>query len=236
MSAKFKNKEITTVAIIPARSGSKNIINKNIKKIKNKPLLVWAIETCKMSKKIDYFFVLTDSNSYKHLAEKNGAKVPFKRPKSISRDSSNDLEFVEYSIKKLAEIKIYPKIIVNIRPTTPFRDYKVIDRAINNFIKNYKHYSSLRSIEEMPETSFKTVILENKIAKPIIKKYTMDQINSPRQKFKKTYSPNGYIDIYKTENIVKNKNLYGKKSLAFLTKRTIEIDDLYDLELARKFA
>jgi len=88
----------------------------------------------------------------------------------------------------------------------------------------------------MPETSFKTVIVENKIAKPIIKKYTMDKINSPRQKFKKTYSPNGYIDIYKTQNIIKNKNLYGKKTLAFLTRRTIEIDDLYDLELARKFA
>ena len=85
-----------------------------------------------------------------------------------SLNSSSDLEFVEYSIKKLAEIEIYPKIIVNVRPTTPFRDYKVIDKAINIFIEILK-YSSLRSIEQMPETSFKTVIVENKIAKPIIK-------------------------------------------------------------------
>ena len=47
---------------------------------------------------------------------------------------------------------------------------------------------------------------------------------------------NGYIDIYKNQNIIKNKNLYENKTLAFLTGRTIEIDDLYDLELARKFA
>ena len=55
-----QKKKIKIVAIIPARSGSKTIINKNIKKIKGKPLLAWSINTCKLSKKIDYFFVLTN--------------------------------------------------------------------------------------------------------------------------------------------------------------------------------
>ena len=227
-------KKIETVAIIPARSGSKGIKNKNIQKIRNKPLLAWAIDACKKSKKIDYFFVLTDSSVYKKIAIKYGSNVPFKRPKSISKDSSTDIEFVKYSIKKLAELKIYPKIILNIRPTTPFRDYKIIDKAITIFKKNYKKYSSLRSVEEMSETSFKTLIIENKVAKPAMKKYSMDQINSSRQSFKKTYIANGYIDIYKTEYIINNKKLYGHKSLAFQTKRTIEIDDLYDLKLARR--
>ena len=230
----MKKKNITTVAIIPARSGSKGIKNKNIQKIKNKPLLAWSIDVCKKSKKIDYFFVLTDSTIYKNIAEKYGSKVPFDRPKSISKDSSTDIEFVEYSLKKLFKLNIYPKIIINIRPTTPFRDYKVIDRAITYFKKNFKNYSSLRSVEEMSETSYKNLIIKNKILKPIIKDFTMDKIDSPRQNFKKTFFANGYIDIYKTDYVLKNKKLYGNKSLAFPTKRTIEIDDLFDLKLARK--
>ena len=98
------------------------------------------------------------------------AKINFK-------DSSTDIEFVEYSIKKLAKLNIYPKIIINIRPTTPFRDYRVIDKAITYFKKNYKNYSSLRSVEEMSETSYKNLIIKIKF-KPIIKNFTMDKIDT----------------------------------------------------------
>ena len=230
----MNKKNIKVVAIIPARSGSRSVKNKNIQKIKNKPLLGWAIETCKKSKEIDYFFVLTDSDYYKRIAIKYGANVPFNRPKSISTNTSSDIEFIEYSIKKLQNLKIYPKLIVNMRPTTPFRNYKKIDRAIKFFLKNIKTYTSLRSVEEMSESSFKTVIVKNKIAKPILQKYTMDEINLPRQGFKKTYLPNGYIDIYKTQHIKKNRNLYGKKVSAFITDKTIEIDTKYDLQLAKR--
>ena len=227
-------KNYKVVAIIPARSGSKGIKDKNIQKIKNKPLIAWAIETCKLSNKIDFFFVLTDSLKYKKIAKKHGAPVPFVRPKSISKNTSTDLEFVKYSIKKLAEKKIYPNIIVNIRPTTPFRNHKMIDKAINIFSKNIKKYTSLRSVEEMSETALKSLFVEKNIAKSIIRNNSMDDINFPRQKFKKTYYANGYVDIYKT-SLVKNKNkLYGNKVIAFHTDRTIEIDSVFDLNLARK--
>ena len=173
---------------------------------------------CKKSKKIDHFFVLTDSNIYKNIANKYGSKVPFERPKSISKDSSTDIEFVEYSIKKLAKLNIYPKIIINIRPTTPFRDYRVIDKAITYFKKNYKNYSSLRSVEEMSETSYKNLIIKNKILKPIIKNFTMDKIDLPRQNFKKTYLANGYIDIYKTNYVIKIESYMEINHLLFLRK------------------
>jgi len=230
------NKKIEVVAIIPARSGSKSIKNKNIRKINNKPLLGWAIETCIKSDEIDYFFVLTDSNYYKAIASKYGAEVPFKRPKSISKNNSQDIEFVKYSIKKLEDLKINPKLIVNIRPTTPFRDHKIVDKAIKFFLKNFKKYTSLRSVEEMSESSYKTVIIKNKIVTPILKNYSMDQINLPRQNFKKTYLPNGYVDIYKTEHVKKYNKLYGKKVSAFHTEKTIEIDTKYDLDLAKRIA
>jgi CMP-N,N'-diacetyllegionaminic acid synthase len=227
-------KKINVVAIIPARSGSKGVKNKNIQKIKNKPLLAWTIDTCKKSKKIDYFFVLTDSKTYAKVARKYGAQVPFDRPKSISQDNSTDMEFVKYSLLKLSEMNIYPTIIINLRPTTPFRNSRIIDKAIENFKKNFEKNTSLRSVEEMSETSLKSVFVKNGMLKPLYKKYSMDDINSSRQKFKKTYFPNGYIDIYKVSNIQKKKTLLGNRVLAFYTERTIEIDSYYDLKLARK--
>ncbi len=229
----MKPSKIKTVAIIPARSGSKGIKNKNIQKIKNKHLIGWAIETCKLSKEIDFFFVLTDSSKYKNIAKKYGASVPFIRPKSISKDNSTDMEFIKYSIKKLAELDINPKIIINIRPTTPFRSHQVVDKAIKIFLKKIKNYTSLRSVEEMPETALKTLFIKKKLAKPIMKNLNMEDINLPRQKFPKTYSANGYVDIYKVESVKKNY-LYGNKVFAFITERTIEIDTKYDLQLAKK--
>ena len=62
-------KNIKVVAIIPARSGSKSIKDKNIQQIKKKPLLAWSIDCCKNSKQIDYFFVLTDSSKYQKIAK-----------------------------------------------------------------------------------------------------------------------------------------------------------------------
>jgi len=228
-------KKIKIVAIIPARSGSKSIINKNIKKINGKPLLAWSINTCKLSKKIDYFFVLTNSEKYKAIAKKYGADVPFERPSKISKDDSPDYDFISYSLKCLNKINIFPKIILNIRPTTPFRDSKIIDKAILKFLKNYKKFTSLRSVQEMSETSFKTVTVNKKgIMVPIIKKFSMEDLEKPRQKFEKTYSPNGYVDIYKVEEIYK-KRLVGKKVMAFETNKTIEIDSIYDLKIARNF-
>lgn len=229
-------KNIKIVAIIPARSGSKSIKDKNIQKIKKKPLLAWSIDCCKNSKEIDYFFVLTDSRKYQKIAKKYGADTPFARPKSISRDSSTDYDFINYSLQCLNKINIFPELILNIRPTTPFRNSKIVDRAILKF-KNYMHkYSSLRSVQEMSETAFKSVIIEGSgLLKPTIDSLNMEDLEKPRQNFKKTYLPNGYVDIYKVSEILKKKRLVGNKVMAFKTEQTIEIDSVFDLKLAKKF-
>ena len=71
-------------AIIPARSGSKGIKNKNIKDFGGYPLLAWTIKICKKCKSIDRIILSTDSEEYQKLAIKYGAEAPFLRPKRIS--------------------------------------------------------------------------------------------------------------------------------------------------------
>ena len=85
----MKNK---IIAIIPCRSGSKGIKNKNIKKIFGKPLIYYSIFFALQCKFIDRVIVSTDSKRYKKISKSFGAEGPFLRPKNISNDWSLDID------------------------------------------------------------------------------------------------------------------------------------------------
>ena len=95
-----KNK-LKILAIIPARSGSKSIKNKNIRKINNLPLLSYSIKTAKKSKLINKIIVTTDSPKIRKIALQFKAEAPFLRPKKISGDYSTDVEYIIHAIKEL---------------------------------------------------------------------------------------------------------------------------------------
>ena len=84
------------LAIIPARSGSKSIKDKNIVSYKGKPLLAHSVLVAKKSSKIDRIIVSTNSKKYKKIAEAYGAEVPFLRPNKISSSKSLDAEFIKH--------------------------------------------------------------------------------------------------------------------------------------------
>lgn len=222
---KYKAKKV--IAIIPARSGSKSIKDKNIVYLRGKPLIAWSIEQCLKSKKIDEVYFSTDSKKYAIIAKKYGLKKIIYRPKSISKDKSTDYEFIKHFIDN---VDTDHGIIAHIRPTTPFRNVVLLDKIIEFFIKN-KKYSSLRAIHENPETAYKSFELKNKFLKPLkgVEK-TLDQLNNPRQDFSKTYSANGYIDLYRKKFILKNKKLFGNKVMGYITPLTMEIDSKAELD------
>jgi len=216
-----KNNKI--IAIIPARSGSKSIKDKNIVYLRGKPLIAWSIEQCLKSKKIDEVYFSTDSKKYAVIAKKFGLKKVIFRPKSISNDKSTDYEFIKHFIDN---IDTNHEVIAHIRPTTPLRDVKLLDNIIKFFTLNEK-YSSLRAVHENPETAYKSFELKNKFLKPLkgVQK-TMDELNNPRQGFSKTYSANGYIDLYRKRFVKKNKRLFGNNVMGYITPFTMEIDSL----------
>lgn len=225
-------KKYRYIAVIPARSGSKGLKNKNIKIMQGKPLIYWSIKAGMSSNLIERVIVSTDSNLYANIAKKYGAEVPFLRPKKISKDNSTDYEFFTHVIKKLKLTE--DCLLINLRPTTPYREQKVLTRAISIFNKNLNYFSSLRSIHKMSESSFKTFTLNENRISSINKKYSLESANKPRQSFSDTYQANGYIDILKVSHIMKNKNLYGNNCYGFLTKTSYEIDNLEDFKLIEK--
>ena len=126
------------LCIIPARSGSKGIKDKNIHQLYGKPLIQWTIEQVFKS---NYYsnmkiIVSTDSEDYAKIIEKIGIKVPFLRPKEISGDLSTDYEFIKHCLDWLLTNENYkPEIILQLRPTQPCRKVKDIDNCLDFFIR-----------------------------------------------------------------------------------------------------
>ena len=232
---KISNKKKNIFSVILARSGSKSIKNKNLQMIKNKPLVAWAIEACKKSKLIQSTFFCTDSKTYGNIAKKYGIKDIIYRPRSLSLDSTSDLETIRFALKKIKELGKKPNIIAHIRPTTPFRKIKILDNAIKKFLKN-KKATSLRTVHEMPETAYKSYEIDKKKNRlTCLKnlKINIELTNFPKQKFNKTYMANGIVDIYRSEIILKKNKLLGNNPTFFLTEYTQEIDSLEQLRYLR---
>ncbi len=217
------------LAVIPARSGSKSIKDKNLLKIKGKSFLELSILTAKKSNLINRIIVSTDSEKYAKLSKKFGAEVPFLRPKSISKDNSHDKEFFTHLIEKLKNLEGYlPEYIIHLRPTTPIRKASIIDDAIKKFIEK-KSFNSLRSVQEMSESSFKTFEVSGSSLKPLsFLDLNIEDLNRPRQSFPKTYQANGYVDIISVDFFLKQNKLHGEKVMAFLTDPIIEVDSIDD--------
>tara|TARA_Y100000589_G_C26949797_1_gene546003 strand:+ start:29 stop:754 length:726 start_codon:yes stop_codon:yes gene_type:complete len=221
-----------TIALIPARSGSKGIKNKNIINIGGKILLDWSIKACKKCTLIDEIIISTDSEEYAEHALNLGALVPFLRPKEISGDTSTDYEFVKHFLNWHAEFKQLPDLIAHIRPTTPFRDPKLMDEAINYYLSSNKKPTSLRSVHVMSESAYKTFEIGNSGNLICVgsNDSELDKANNARQSFPKTYIANGYIDILSVNFINKNKKIHGNRVLPFITPTTYELDTLEDIE------
>lgn len=222
------------LCIIPARSGSKGIKNKNIKILKDKPLLAWSIYQAQQSKFKMKIIVSTDSQQYANIAKQYGAEVPFLRPKEISDDLSTDLECIKHCINWLKDNQKYiPNIIVQLRPTQPNRKVSDIDKAIKIFSDNIKNYDSLRSVIPIKKSCFKMYTIENNLLNPTFNvfKNIKEPYNQCRQILPQTYLHNGYIDIIKT-SLLKNNTISGEKILPFIMEEVdnIDIDDLKDWE------
>jgi CMP-N,N'-diacetyllegionaminic acid synthase len=220
-----------TVALIPARSESKGVPNKNIKQLNGYPLLAYSIQAARKSKLISRVIISTDSSEYAEIAKQYKGEVPFLRPKNISGDKSSDFEFVEHALKWFRDTQPeVPELIVHLRPTTPLRDPAQIDAAIKK-ISSHKNATALRSVHEMSESAYKCFQIESEsLACVFTGCRELESINKPRQAFPKTYFGNGYVDILKTKIISETLTLHGDKVTPFITPQVIEVDTLQDFD------
>lgn len=211
-------------AIIPARSGSKGVANKNILPFSGHPLLSYSIQSAKDSMHISKVFCSTDSKDIAEIARKYGAEVPFLRPDSISQDLSTDLEFINHWIEFLKADK--PDLIVLLRPTSPLRRKGLIDSAIEKFQKA-SDLDSMRSIIPAPRTPYKMWKIKSNQLEPVINDENLEEpYDLPRQLLPDIWMQAGSIDIIKTDVVIQQNSVSGKK-IGFIE---IDREDFCDID------
>ncbi|MDE4734556.1 MULTISPECIES: cytidylyltransferase domain-containing protein [Providencia] len=212
------------IAIIPARSGSKGLPNKNILMLLDKPLMAYTIEAALNSELFDRVVVSTDSLEYKEIAEKYGAEVII-RDKELASDQATSFMVINDVLKKIPEYDYF----VLLQPTSPFRDKFHIRESINIFESNNKN-EFLVSVTE----SEKSIDLIKPIDLDQSLKYFDIDFSNYRRQNSQYYTPNGAIFIGYNNSYLKQKHFFGAKSIAyFMSKKdSVDIDDILDFELA----
>ena len=223
------------LAIIPARSGSKSVKDKNIRLMNGKPMLAYSIEHRLASEKINRVIVSTDSSRYADIALQYGAEVPFLRPKEISGDTSLDIEVFEHALNFLKEKEGYiPDIVVQLRPTYPIRRTEDIDRMIQLLIED-KTIDSVRCIAPAKEVAYKMWRMnDDGIITPLLTDIP-EAYNMPRQQLPKIYYQNACIDVVRPSVITEQHSMSGKRIKGYIMEHNFDIDTEEEFLNAEKY-
>jgi len=218
------------LAIIPARSGSKRIKNKNIKIFYGYPIIRYSIHQALRSRLFKKIIVSTDSNRIKKIAIKYGASVPFLRNKNLSGDYTPIYKVLLNVLKKIKKDDL-PKYFCLIYATAPLIDKKDIIKSINLF-KKIKHKAdgicSVCKYELPIQRALK--INNKKFLEFVNKKYALKR----SQDLQHVYYDAAVFSWYNTNNFLK-KNGTNLKILPYLlpSKKVQDIDNIKDFKIAK---
>ena len=218
------------IAIIPARSGSKGLKDKNIKELNGKPLLGYSVEAALDSKMFDTVMVSTDSERYAEVAHQCGAEVPFLRSEFTSSDSASSWDAVK---EVIANYKIMGKefdVLVLLQPTSPMRTGKDIIEAFEVFKE--KNANAVISVCEVDHSPLWCNTLEE--GNSMINFAKTNNPNGNRQQLKTFYRPNGSIYVLKTSVLEDIGRLYADECYAYIMSRkaSVDIDNIDDFKYA----
>lgn len=223
------------LAIIPARSGSKSVKNKNIRLINGKPMIAYSIEHAKASEYINRIIVTTDSEEYAAIAREYGAETPFIRPSELAQDSSLDVDVFEHALNYLEKEENYvPDVIVHLRPTDPVRNPKDIDKMIEMMLED-DTVDAVRSVSPTDAVPHKMwYVGEEDMLEPIMKDIP-EAYNMARQDLPKVYLQNGNTDVLRPENVTKYHSMTGKKIKGFVMEENFDVDTQQDFKRAAEY-
>ena len=225
----FKKKKI--LALVPARSGSKGIKNKNLKKINNISLIGHTSEFIDSLKIVDKKILSSDGNKILKEAKKYNFDT-IKRPIKLSGDKISDFQVIEHALKKIDYKSNKFDILIYLQPTSPIRQISHLKNALNTLIK--KNFQSAWSVTKINNkyNPLKVLKIESnylKLFMPEGKKVIA------RQQLKEAYIRNGVFYIFSIKDLLKQKNIYLKKTFPSVTNyRIANIDNLKDLAIAKK--
>lgn len=216
------------IAIIPARSGSKGLKDKNIRNLAGKPLLAYSIEAAKESEIFDEIMVSTDSKKYADIAIQYGASVPFLRNESTSSDVASSWDVVKEVLENYKKDGKEFDSFCLLQPTSPLRTSDDIKAAYNMFQNAKTAVISVCEVDHSP-------LWCNKLPEDLsLDGFIKKDNNKQRQAIEKYYRVNGAIYFVRTKELYRDTYLYRNGSYAYVMdkKRSIDIDDELDFDIA----
>lgn len=218
------------LAIIPARGGSKRLPRKNILPLGEKPLIGWSIQAGLESKYVDQVFISTDDQEIADVSKHLGVDVPELRPENLSTDTATTQDVLFYTIDKFGGDS---EIVILLQPTSPFRNHKHIDEALELFERK-KAFSivSVTPCEHPPQWS--NILPVDGSMNNFIR--TEDGVRS--QDLENWFRLNGALYIYDTKDLISSKDMsYRSDTFAYVmtNEHSIDIDNQIDFDMAEFF-
>lgn len=216
------------IAIIPARSGSKGLKDKNIKELNGKPLLAYSINAAISSGLFEEVMVSTDSEMYANVAKENGASVPFLRSEEQSGDNAGSWGVVEEVLRKYVSLGKKFDTVCLLQPTSPLR--RTEDILASYELLNDKNADAVTSVCEVDHSPLWTMKLDESCS---LYEFRKNLVNVPRQKLGQYYRLNGAIYIKRISYGEKITLLDEIEYAVIMDRRnSVDIDTIEDFELA----
>ena len=219
-----------SIAIIPARSGSKGLIDKNIRLMNGKPLIWYSINAAIESNCFDEVMVSTDSERYAKIAKECGASVPFLRSTNNSSDKADSWDVVREVLSKYKELGKEFDTVMLLQPTSPLRMAKDILESF--FILKEKNARSVVSVCETEHSPlWCNTLPDNECLDGFLRPEIIESVG--RQSLPTYYRINGAIYRTKVSNDI-GTDLYSDTGYAYIMPRekSIDIDTELDFKMA----
>jgi CMP-N,N'-diacetyllegionaminic acid synthase len=222
------------LTIIPARGGSKGLPGKNVRLLGGHPLIAWSVACGRLAKSVTRVICSTDDTDIANAARRYGAEVPFIRPAELASDTATDLDVFRHALGWLREHEDYqPDLVVQLRPTTPFRESGWIDECVSTILAD-QDLSCVRSVGIAPQTPYKMWVFEGSVLRPLLTlEGKFEPYNSPRQDLPAVYWHTGQMDVIRPAVILSGSMTGSHIAPLFVdTDRAIDIDTARDFQMA----
>jgi N-acylneuraminate cytidylyltransferase len=231
----MSEKARTIVGLIPARSGSKRVPDKNIRPLADHPVMAYTIAAALQSDIFTDVIISTDSEKYAQVATQYGAQAPFLRPAELAGDVSPDIEWVEYTLARLRETGRDYDCFSILRPTSPFRLPQTIQRAWRAF-EAESGVDSLRAVEKCQQHPGKMWVIRANRMTPLLPLSPAEQPwhSSQYPSLPEVYVQNASLEIARTNVVFEYRTIAGNVVMPFLTEdyEGFDVNTPYDWDLA----
>lgn len=217
------------IAVIPARSGSKRIVDKNIKDFYGKPIIAWSIQVAQETNLFSKIIVSTDSKKIADLAIKFGAEVPFIRPKKLSGDHVGTIDVISHAITKMTKKDFQINDVCCIYAASPLIKSDDIKKSYDIFHKEKWLYSF--PVTEFEYPIYRSFMINNGKK---LKMIYPEHFNTRSQDLKKVYHDAGQFYWGTKETWLSKKIFFDDYSYPYIIPkwRVQDIDTLDDWKRA----